>query len=276
MDETKTYYWKELTLNGKYTETTSALSLPIYIKDCNLSFILPYFIETSHIKYFINKYESLLICNISKKLIDSLLEEYKIYNLNLEFYLLSAICQDTYILYFESEEKKMLYPDYQNERKDLIKILDLLYVKLNLGNEAIKSISFKTKKKAVTINNFFVLTDILDALIIYYGLNLKNFEERKQELIKDTNNIKLKLLDEYQKWLLIKSLYNYISKNNLSTPILNDDLRFIGYFMHISQIPINKTHFEISLTNDINTIISGDEIKYLNLFLTRPKSFFVK
>lgn len=279
MAETKTYHWKELpSLNREYIESSSSLLSTIDIKDCDLSSILPFFDEDLLNSNFIEEYQFFTISISAKNLIDTLLENYKIYNLNLSFYLLSALSQKEYINYYglNPDMKKQIFEDFQNERKDLIKLLDILYIKLSQGNDVIKSVSFKTKK-TIILSNFYVVNDVLDGLIKYYDLNLKNFEKRKQKLIDDTNNIKLELLDEYKKWLLIKGLYNYISKDKITSKnTLNKHIRFIGSFMHISQIPVNKTHFEVNLTNDLKAIISADEIKYLNGFLNRTKAFFVK
>ncbi len=279
MAEINTYYWKELpSLNGEYIKASSGITSTIDIKDCDLNSIVPFFDEDKFIFHFIENYQFFTISNSAKKLIDNLLVNYKIDVANSSFYLLSAIFQEKYISYYESPPNmaKPLYKDYQNERKDLETLLDILYIKLSQGsNNAIKSISFKTEK-SIIINNFFVMDEVLDTLIMSYELTLGNFEKRKQTLINKTNNIKLEMFDEYQKWLLIKGLYNYISKGKMATnKILNTHIRFVGSFIHISQIPIIKTHFEVN-SNEINTIISEEEIKYLNIFLKRGKSFFVK
>ncbi len=277
MDEIKTYHWKELTLNGKYIDAASTIILPRDINDNALSSIIPFFKDAFLTPTFLEEYHFFTISSSAKNLIDTLLEDNKIYNLNSAFYLLSAIFQKEYINYYEHPPimGKLLYKDYENIRNDLEKLLDILYIKLTKDNSAIKSVSFKIKK-LITLNNFFIVSDILDALIIHYDLDLENFEKRKLELIEETNNIKLELIDEYQKWLLIKSLYDYISKEKPTVKVLSEDIRFVGTFMHISQIPINKTHFEVSLKDGVNTIMSENEIKYLRTFLTRPKSFFLK
>ena len=278
MAETNTYYWKELlSLNKEYIKASSGISSAIDIKDCDLSSILLFFDEDLLNSNFIEEYQFFTISTSAKNLIDILLENHQIYDVNSSFYLLSAIFQKEYINYYEllPNMAKPLHKDFQNERKDLGTLLDILYLKLSQGNNVVKSVSIKTKK-TITINNFFVVNDVLDALIKYYDLNLKNFEKRKQKLIEDTNSVKLELFDEYQKWLFIKGLYNYISKNKDSTSkTLNEHIRFVGSFILISQIPINKTHFEVPILNDIKTIISIEEIKYLNGFLNRPKAFFV-
>jgi hypothetical protein len=278
MAEINTYYWKELpSLNREYIEANSGITSTIEIKDCVLTSIRPFFDDDRFISHFIENYQFFTISNSAKKLIDNLLVNYKIDIANSSFYLLSAIFQEKYISYYESPPNmaKPLYKDYQNERKDLEILLDILYIKLSQGsNNVIKSISFKTEK-SITINNFFIVDEVLDTLIKSYDLKLENFEKRKQTLINKTNNIKLELFDEHQKWLLIKGLYNYISKDETTNKLLNKYIRFVGSFIHISQIPINKTHFEV-ISNEINTIISEEEIKYLNIFLKRPKSFFVK
>jgi len=278
MTKINTYHWKELSLSKEYIEATSAIYSEIEVKDCDLSSILPFFASAFLNRDFLEQYQSFTISISAKNLIDTLLENYKIRNVNSSFYLLSMIIQKEYINYYELHPNmaKPLHKDFQNERKDLEALLDILYIKLSQGSDAVKSVSIKTKK-AITINNFFVVNDVLDALIKYYRLNLKNFEKRKQKLIEDTNSIKLELLDEYQKWLIIKGLHDYISKNKtMFGSILNEHIRFVGSFIQISQIPVNKSHFEVSITNGIDSIMSNNEIKYLNGFLKRQKSFFVK
>jgi hypothetical protein len=276
MVEKNTYHWKELQLKGKYTSIDTYSTIDI--KDCDLTTITSFFDEDKLIYNFQKVYQFFTISNSARKLIDNLLAKYKIDNSNSSFYLLSAIFQEKYIPYITSPPNisKPLYKDYQNERQDLEALLDILFIKLSQGsNNTIKSISFKTDKP-ITITNFFVVDEVLDTLIASYDLTLENFEARKQKLINSTNNVKLELFDEYFKWLFIKGLYDYISKDKTSTnKILNMHIRFVGSFIHISQIPINKSHFEVN-SNDINTIISEEEIKYLNGFLKRPKSFFVK
>ena len=148
MAETNTYHWKELLLNGEYVEASIGVSIPIDIKDCDLSSILPFFDEDLPNSNFIEESQFFTISISAKNLIDTLLENNKIYGLNSSFYLLSTIFQREYIHHYglSPDMEKQIFEDFQNERKDLIKLLDILYIKLSQGNDVIKSVSFKIKK----------------------------------------------------------------------------------------------------------------------------------
>lgn len=279
MRDSNTYFWKELTLDKKFIEVETNVSSLIETTNSNLSFISAFFNESQFLNQFLTNHQFFTISNFAKKLIDSLLIKHKIHNLNSEFYLLSAIFQKEYIDSYQTppDMGKRIFEDFQNERKDLEELLNVLHDKLKKGNGILNSISFKTKGNTITINNFFIVKDVFDILITKYDLSIENFEERRIELIGETNNHKLGLFDEYQKWIFVKGLYNYISKDRMKNEtLLNEDTRFVGSFMHIAQIPINKTQFEIIKIDDVNTLISINEIKYLHSFLTRPKSFFIK
>jgi hypothetical protein len=110
-----------------------------------------------------------------------------------------------------------------------------------------------------------------------YNLTLENFDSRKQELLKNTNNIKFELLDEFYKYYFSISLYKYISKSKkITSNLSNKYLKYVIQLLHISQIPIIKTHFEVPSTEVLNELYTPDEIKYLSGFIKRPKSFFIE
>jgi hypothetical protein len=283
MDEPKEYNWKTLNLQKQYLSIKDVVSISFQTSNLKSSFFTP-FLDTFEISKtpnifdpFLKDYNAIRIPLKTKKLLDDLLLKNNIGNFNNEFYFLSCIFQEVYVRSIEkSNDLRMpLVTDFQDESKDLNKLLNIIHDKLKNGNTAISAISFKSRETK-TINNFFIIKDILNLIINGYGINLDNFEERKLQLLENTNNIKFDLRDELWKYNFSKALYDFISKRDVTTDkILNKHIRFVGQFLCISQIPVIKTSFEVSNTKDLDSILEQSDIKYLSKFIFRPKSFFL-
>jgi hypothetical protein len=281
MDESKEYKWKTLGDTKKYFtisdvdstlfNTTNLNSPPLLLF---LKIISNYDLDNTF-KRFKENYEAIRVPTKTKKLIDDLLVANKLDNVNIEFYLIACIFQKLYISCVErkNELSKPLVRDFQDRSIDLKILLDVIHDKLN-DNAILSSISFKGKKTR-TISNFFVVNDLLEIIIEGYGITPENFEKRKTELLKNTSSFLFEKRDEFWKFVFAKGLYDFISQGrSVSDKMKNEHIRFVGQFLHIAQIPVKKTNFEISDTNELEEILSLEEIKYLNLFIKRQKSFF--
>lgn len=283
MEESKDYKWKTLNLNKQYLPQNDLEFFSIQTTNLKSSFFHTFLDIIKHkntynlFKAFKDNYANVQIPLSTLKLIDNLLLENHIENLNKEFYLLACVFQDKYILSLENlnELRQPLVKEFQDESKDLKILLDVIHDALKNGVKSISSISFKSKKTK-TISNFFIVHDLLNLIIDGYGISLDNFEKRKTEILENTNNLKFEFQDEYWKYIFAKGLYVFISQNIIVSGTTNKHIKFVGQFLHIAQIPVNKANFEISNSNNLKDLLAPNEIKYLNIFIKRSKSFFIK
>ena len=283
MDESKEYKWETLSGKKKYFAVSDDNSVLFKRSDLNPSALHPFLnIISSYdldniFERFEKNYEEIRIATKTKKLIDDLLVANSVDNLNIEFYFIACVLQEKYISCFErkNELSQPLVRDFQDRYKDLILLLDIIYDKLN-NNKIVSSISFKGDKTR-TISNFFVVNDTLRIIIEGYGITIENFEKRKNELLKNTNSFLFEKRDEFWKFVFAKGLYDFISRGrSVSDKMKNEHIRFVGQFLHIAQIPVKKSPFEILDANDLGEILSLQEIKHLRIFIKRSKSFFIK
>jgi hypothetical protein len=283
MDESKEYKWETLGEKKKYLAVSDVNSVHFKISNLNTSALLPFLKIISNydldniFEKFKENYEDIRVPTKTKKLIDDLLVANSIDNLNIEFYFIACVLQEKYISCFErkNELSQPLVRDFQDQSTDLKLLLDIIHDKLN-GNAGVSSISFKGEKTKA-IGNFFVVNDLLRIIIEGYGITPENFEKRKIELLKNTPTFLFEKRDEFWKFIFAKGLYDFISQgSSFNDKMKNEHVRFVGQFLQIAQIPVNKTNFEILDANDLGEILSPQEIKHLHIFIKRPKSFFIK
>lgn len=277
MTTNNTYHWKTLDLNKNYILVEIQNTLKFNTKDLKFNFIYSHFKnDTVFIESFTKQYDEILIGIKQVKLIDILLENFDLSEFKNEFYAISAIMQSEYLKYYNdpADFNVPLLKDFQDESKDIETLFKVLKLNLDEENKMMSSVRFDIGQE-YKIKNFFVIKDILKRLSKSYGLTHENFEKIKKEELENTNHHKLKSLDEYTKWRFCCSLYSFICSQNNKSDIASDNLRFVGYMLAISQIPINKSHFEIPDSDNIKDLIDTDSIKYLRLFIDRPKKFFI-
>ncbi|MES2573352.1 MAG: hypothetical protein V4572_00275 [Bacteroidota bacterium] len=275
METAKTYYWKVFEKINQYSKESVESTIPFTL-DLDLSFIkhsLPN--EAALFDSFKSNFTSFTISKEAKSHIDDLLHSNNILNRNKEFYLISAVFQYNYI----SEIEDLYHFTNKGWQKDLEtassqkeKFLDILRLKVNNEKSGINSISFKTDK-AQTINNFFVVDDILVALIDYYSLTPDNFESKKAELIGNYSRNKIGKTDIRLKFHLMTGLNNFICDLIKLSTASNRSLRFVGSFFLISQIPLQIKNPEIPKASTITVLMHAEDIKYLHTFLHRNDSF---
>lgn len=167
--------------------------------------------------------------------------------------------------YFWANQELFKEADRYNEEKDnLLKVIEEYLRYPNMDN--VHSISFKfNKQTTVSIKNKFVLLELFDAISKGYGLTWQNFSEindpsKKNKLLATKSHEKLKT--EF-----IQSFYNFIypSYNNDS-----NTLKFIGAFMYIFNVPINRDESEIEHYLDIDDLLKSINIKSLKHYMIRP------
>ena len=280
MEDLKGYKWKNLSDNGKYVETTDTILIDVQLESSDFLFISPYFKELLNgndiFHVFLSNYKKIFIPNYSIHLIDSWLTNNGIERYNYHFYVIACIFQEIYITSIENHSalNQPLVLQFQDESKDLKLLLDIIRDWMEGDRLKTRSISFKGKKTR-TINNFFIVNDMFNMLIEKYGLTLDNFDIRREKLISNTNNIKFDEQDEYWKYLFCSSLLKFKTGNNNVGKISNLDIKFIGQFLSIIQIPIKKSSFELLTSIELSRLLTLDDLKYLRTFIKRNKSFFV-
>ncbi len=278
MTTNNTYHWKNLDLNKNYILLEVQNTIKFEIKDLKFNFINSHFKKNAFfIESFTNQYNEILIGIKQVKLINTLLKKYDLTEFKNEFYTISAVMQNEYLKYYSdpADFSVPLLSDFQNESNDLEILFDVLKLNLDEENKSMNSIRFDIGK-GHKIENFFVIKNILKRLTKSYGLTLENFEKIKKEELEKTNQHKLESLDEFTKWKICYGLFSFICSHKNKLRIKSDNLRFVGYMLAISQIPINKTLFEISDSRNLEDLVDTDSIKYLNIFIHRPKKFFIK
>lgn len=281
MEDSETYYWKKLVDNGSFIiDNSDAQTYPTSELSQGFSEVFLEILKDhqlpNYILKFIEKYQTTSIPLRISELIDVTIESNELSAYKLDFYLVASVFQERYIFHLDSptDMRDSIMKDFQNEYSDKEKLLDILYDKLKYSETNTTAVSFKGKETR-TINNHFVVSDLLNILIEYYKLDKDNFKDRKQSILENSNNLLLDKQDEYLKYLYSKGLYDFISKNRKGIK-KNDKIRFVGQFLILSQIPITKKRFEIPTKMTLENLLDTDDIKYLNQFIFRPIEFFIK
>jgi hypothetical protein len=273
MTNSNTYFYKELNINGIY-QTPRTESLRSYdIQDSDLSFITPFFDNSTFLENFKNNHSSIAISNLTTVLIDDLLKRYHLEDKRIDFYVLVCAIQKEYINLYETpfDNRDRMNIDFQNLYKDVAMLLKIIHTYLLDANN-IQAISIKTDSNT-TFKNMFFIRDIMDSLISKYGLTLENFEYKKQLILDNYHPQKLSLLDEYFKYKTILGLHNFIIREKPANPkISNKDLRFVGSVLHLSQINTSAQSHEIIFT-DLKNLVSPSDINNLRLYLKRTDRY---
>lgn len=218
---------------------------------------------------------SVLISPKIISLLQKLLSEYKLSDSIDDFISLLVYCQHHFVSSIKKELKE-ISNDFIHQDKDLedlmIVLKDYLFA---TDRHYINSISFKFmgNRKAVTIDNFFIVDDIYRAVISDFGLTKENFEERSQELIsqltiKNENAYSIKKSAEWFKTKVINKIYSYLIDNDFNQ---SQGLRFTGAFLTLCQIKSNNNDEELYIHDSLTDIINDVDIKNLLHYITRPK-----
>ncbi|MFV8324674.1 hypothetical protein [Flavobacterium sp. ZS1P14] len=275
------YNWKVL-INETYEEISTDFRT-YDIDTSKLSFFKKYFLESEFIISFESKYTSLIV---SEKLIRTLTSLLKNYNLesHLEsFLILASAFQHHYITQLTKYENRkhdtdQLLKDFMNEGKDLEPLFVILHKFLNGEIQMeIHSISFKfnSNPKTLPIKNFFITQTIYKAICDKLELTLENFEHRKVELINNTNITDFRKTLENIKQRQINGLFKFISFHNDDLEKSSTNLKFIGCFLTLCQIPVNTNRLEIPSTENISEMFSTEDLKNLRHYFGR-KSFSLR
>ncbi|QCD61119.1 hypothetical protein [Tenacibaculum maritimum] len=179
--------------------------------------------------------------------LEKLLQEFNLESYINEFLTLVALTQKNYLLYNDDLDSD-LHKDFIDEKKDLIKLLDVINHSFS-NKKDLHSISFKyNSNQSKTIKNFFVLDEIHEALAKYYDINKSNFTKKKDELTKLTNQFNYKKGKDYIKSKVVISIFSFF-ENNYPNISENQSLKFCGVFLHICQIPSNNSDPVIGIRN---------------------------
>lgn len=270
MTNSITYFYKELNINGSYQLPQNERLISSYnIENSDLSFIIPFFYNPSFIENFKNKYSSISILNKTTLLIDDLLKRYDLEDKKLDFYVLVCAIQKEYVKYFETpfDTKDEMSADFQGLQKEYSELLDLLHAYLQDAN-SIQKISFKSST-SVVFKNLFIIRDVFNVLVNNYDLTLDNFKQKKREILEDYTRIDLSKIGEKFKFETIQGLLNLITREKPSNlNFRNEDLRFVGSVLHLSQVSVSARSTEIILT-DLKNLVSHSDISNLRNYLDR-------
>lgn len=236
----KTFKLKKYTKDSTYTEFESEL---ISIEILPLKEITLILFDES-----INTSKSIIqLPKTSLNHLEKLLQEFNLESYINEFLTLVALTQKNYLLYNDDLDSD-LHKDFIDEKKDLIKLLDVINHSFS-NKKDLHSISFKYKSnQSKTIKNFFILDEIYKALAKYYNVSESNFTKKKNELIKLTNQFNYKKGKDYIKSKVVISIFSFF-ENNYPDISENQSLKFCGVFLHICQIPSNNSDPVIEIRN---------------------------
>ncbi|HFG1537772.1 hypothetical protein [Flavobacterium psychrophilum] len=273
MEENKTYHWKQFSRN-KYILSVNQTS-NISTKDLNLTSVLPFFEENGFIISFINKYSSFTIDKNSKKLIENLIQHYKLPFEIGSICLLSASLQEDYINYFENpiNTSKKGFEDVEKEYLEYKELFDL--VEKHLFNKHLNDFDriIFSFKKSYTFKSIFVFKELMSSFIAHHGITIENFSEKKTEILASKSNLKLDKLSEFHKLNYIQGLFNLITSQKEEETISNELLRFIVCFLLLSQIPVNKMASEFTLPSNPDDVAISD-INNIRRYINGDKKLF--
>ncbi|SFD37656.1 hypothetical protein [Flavobacterium phragmitis] len=259
------YKWKNFADDSQYS--TSA------IEECELSFqdLLPEI--SSVVKPFFAHHQKAEIPTKNKKLLVDLLA-LNILDISLQqFITIGCALQSQWNSALTMYEDDDLVRDFDLEKENYKSLFDVLEKFLFAENyRDLHSLSFKSSfSGTTTVNNFFVLRDLYEAICLGYDIKKENFEERKAEILSMTNQVRLPKLGEKIKIDYARTLYNAIeSKFDKGA----DTLRFIGAFFHIFQVPTNNSQTLELLYDNISDTLESIDIKNFRHYLTHRPSIF--
>lgn len=206
--------------------------------------------------------------NIFHLLIE-LLKNYQLEEQLSDFVKVLAISQKLYYQKAEHLEKSdKLSEDFLNLTKDLSELFDVIKQFLFSDSRLyLKSIYFKNKTNSSVVGNFFVVSDIYSSIIEYYGFTKENFEERKTEILSMEDVSHLVDDSELFKTKIIRYLFNLLLDKDFKK---SEILRFIGVFLHLSQIQSNNNQ-ELLIYQTLSDNLKAVDTKNLNHYIGRKK-----
>lgn len=253
----ETYFWNIFSKKG-YTELNRDLGISFQISEINFQELKPFF-ENDFILYHQN-ITSFTIAKSSKKLIDELIDVYNLKLNNVTLYGLSAILQKDYINYHDIpiNTSSGEWDDIEYFNVELHKLF--YFIEMQLKNQSLASFNDITVNfgEKTEFKSVFIFKEIFDSLIHFYKINLENFEDVKSEKLAQIANIRLDKLPEYHKLKYIQGLFKLVTSDGSLKNITNNNLRFIGCFLLLSQIPVNSLANELTVPNNPKDIHISD------------------
>lgn len=211
------------------------------------------------IKPFYLKYQTIQIPNFNKNLLTELLQLYSLDFTIEQFITIGCSLQNQFDFALDINGDEPLLNEFDLEKTDYKSLFNILERFLFAENHKnLHSILFKFNQTETTkISNFFIVRDLLEAICIGYGITKDNFQERKAEVLENTNQVILSKLSEKVKVDFAQTLYYQIEPKFSKDA---DVLRFLGTFFHIFQVPTNK-RFSIDLYEEISETLKAIDIK---------------
>lgn len=214
------------------------------------------------------QFESILIPGIIVNLVEDFLNLYPVDSTTIsKEKLLTIICgaQNFFISWLEPISED-LTEDFFNEKKERKVMLDLLEEFQFKNRNTFKEVVFKKSNGNFRFKNFFLVADIYRALIEYWDLNVDSeevFKERKESLLNEPNQIKLKKRETFAKHTIAKGFYNVVK--DLKIPE-KEKFEIVGVFFNCAQISlVDYLQFNLSpsFSENLSEIVGYQNISNL-------------
>ncbi len=274
----RTYKFKRL-VDGEYVdfreEVTSVSTVP-------LTFLK--FDDIDDILKFSNEYQRIVLPTSIISLTNDLLARYNLSSLQEEFYTFLCGAQKEFSTYYLAKDEEPLLEDFMEEGKSLKELLQVLEKFLFADNRKwLKSIRFDNDQwltienedvipepAPLKINHFFTITTIYDAICTGLNLNKENFQERKRELLLQTNSFNYRMAARKIRKNITEALFSFVYPDLI--PGKNNALTFVGLCLHSSQIPYkkNEENIELDVKLGLDYNLRSIEFKNIQNIINRP------
>lgn len=272
--------------NRKYSlkKLESNLYVPYLLKtvDFQVTPLEPFTKEKeleAEVSSFTEQYDIVTIPTEIVSNLEKLLDNFSLCSQKSYFLTLIGATQNAYRLFYEHDKGVLnnYETDYETEKEDLEKLLveiEKYWFDKNSLNPYSISFKYHKNKPSVALNNFFIKKDIYLSISKGLGIDKENFKSRKIELLKDCNSFKYSKGDELIKFTISNMLCGLLS-HHVSNK--SDVIRFIICFLHLCQIKSNNNDNSkiIELSSSDFDLVEIDDIKNMNNYLKRKKSFYL-
>lgn len=272
-----TYRWKYYFRN-QYKESETQNCSTFSTDQIDFNFIIPFFGSNylHSLEEFKLKFKDFTI-SLEAITAISYLTEYFSLNIPKEhLYAFSAALQCQYINIDNNRiNVDDSWYDVQFYNKEYLLFFDFLEKYLNREDSKEKSMLIKSFGKEYKFKSFLFINDIINSYINDNKLSINNFDEFKTKQLLHINNVQLDKLTEFHKLNYITCLHSYIDKHTNNTKSSNSKIKFVTFFLLLSQVPISSAASEITTPQQLSDLNDSD-VKNTRHFLNGVKSIIVK
>ena len=272
-----TYRWKYY-FKTRYTESETNECESFSTNQIDFDFIKPYFDSNyeHNLDEFKLNFTDFTISFEAIKAITYLIEHYSIKITKENLYALSAAIQCHYIKIDNNRiNVDDSWDDVQFYNKDYALFFDFLEKYMKGEDPKSMSLIIKSFGKSFKFKSFLFFNDLIDLYIKGNGLNLDNFNNIKTKKLLKAGNVQLDKFSEYCKLNYMICLHSFIDKHINETKSSNSKIKFVTFFLLLSQVPISSVASEITTPQELGDLNDSDT-KNTRHFLNETKSIFVK